>query len=151
MISRPLIPNLPLLATIEIESDTLWPAPQLWTCLGLPHSGSGNAFNTQPFQARTVATLFQWTFNYFHIYLSKQLHHELLLNLCQHRQTVCCWGAGNAQPVQSRARHLPRRQLATRPRCVRTTSRKATERRSSALKPKCSIAHAFPCVRRKTH
>ena len=33
-----------------LATDYPWPAPTLWKCLGLPHSGSGNAFNTQPFQ-----------------------------------------------------------------------------------------------------
>lgn len=32
------------------QGDYPWPAPLIWTCHGLPHSGSGNAFNTQPFQ-----------------------------------------------------------------------------------------------------
>lgn len=27
-----------------------WPAPTVFECLGQPHSGSGNGFNTQPFQ-----------------------------------------------------------------------------------------------------
>lgn len=33
--------------------ESFWPAPVLWNCLGFPHSGSGNGFNTQPFQIIT--------------------------------------------------------------------------------------------------
>jgi len=47
--SAPLKKDLAVVGS-RVSDGWKWPAPVLWECLGLPHSGSGNAFTTQPFQ-----------------------------------------------------------------------------------------------------